>query len=574
MGLPARVGGRLLVAVALSLLGAEALGAQMAIPDSVARRVDAVFAQLDRRDSPGCALGIYRDGRLAYARGYGSANLELGVPLTPASVFDIGSTSKQFTAMSILLLAREGKLGLDDEVRRYIPGLPDYGARMTIRHLLHHTSGIRDYTTLMTLAGERTENWTTDDDALGIITRQEALNFPPGSQWQYSNSGYFLLSLVVKRVSGQSLRRFAQTRIFEPLGMAHTHIHDDHGMVVSNRATGYVPADSAGPFRIEMSDFEQTGDGSVFTTVEDLLKWDENFYTAAVGGRDLIADMVRPGTLDDGKPLDYAAGLFVDHYRGLKTVHHGGAWAGYRAQLLRFPDQHRSIACLCNLGAADPEGLAQQVADIYLGDRLGPAEGRSASGADTAAGGGSPGLSSGQLAGLAGVYRDPTMGMIARIALADGKLELKISGASLELVPLTATEFRLVGLEARLRVLAGGSGRPRRVQLSGAGLGETRFEAIAPVRPSAAALAGLVGEYFSPELQSTYRIALEHGALVLHARNLPVTPLEPTLRDEFEYPTYGLTLRFIRRSGRVNGFTLASGRTQGLRFERRQGSHR
>jgi CubicO group peptidase (beta-lactamase class C family) len=347
MDSPADWTGKLAIPVLLAAIAAAGpVEGQSSVPDSVARRIDAVFAQYGAA-SPGCALGVYHDGHIAYAKGYGSANLELRVPLSPASVFDIGSTSKQFTAMSILLLSQDGKLSLDEDIRKYLPELPDYGTPITIGHMLHHTSGLRDYTTLLVLAGEPTENWTTDDDALDILARQRGLNFKPGSEWQYSNSGFFLLSIIVKRVSGQSLRRFAQHRIFEPLGMAHTHIHDDHTMVVPARATGYVPSDSGGPFRIEMSDWEQTGDGSVLTTIEDLVKWDENFYSGQVGGSAVLAAMVKPGILASGKVLDYASGLFLGEYRGLKIVEHGGAWAGYRAQLLRFPTEHVSVVCLC-----------------------------------------------------------------------------------------------------------------------------------------------------------------------------------------------------------------------------------
>jgi CubicO group peptidase (beta-lactamase class C family) len=570
MDSPADWTGRWVVPVLLAAIAAAGpVQGQSSVPDSVARKIDAVFSRYGAA-SPGCALGVYRDGHIVYGKGYGSANLELGVPLTPASVFDIGSTSKQFTAMSILLLVKDGKLTLDDDVRTYLPELPDYGTRITIGHLLHHTSGLRDYTTLLVLAGEPTENWTTDDDALDILVRQHALNFKPGSEWQYSNSGFFLLSLIVKRVSGQSLRRFAQHRIFEPLGMTHTHIHDDHTMVVPTRATGYVPSDSGGPFRIEMSDWEQTGDGSVLTTVEDLVKWDENFYSGQIGGPAVLTQMVKPGTLASGKVLDYASGLFLGEYRGLKIVEHGGAWAGYRAQLLRFPTEHVSFACLCNLGSADPEGLAQRVADVYLADRLGPAPSRTASASDTVAGAGSPAVPPERLQAAVGTYRDLKLGGVARIVLTDGKLTLKYGGGSFALQPVSATEFKLSDLDVQLRLIPADSGRPRRIQLVGSGLGQPTLEAVTPVSPAAAVLDEFPGEYFSSELQSTYRVVLERKALVLHARNLPVTPLEPTIRDEFEYPTYGLTLHFTRRSGRVTGFTLASGRTQGIRFERRQ----
>ena len=365
-----------LVLATIALLAATRAAAQPSTPaapaaDSaaLAAATDRVFAHLDRPGSPGCALAVYRDGRVAYARGYGLANLELGVPITPRTVFDIGSTSKQFTAMSVLLLAQDGKLSLDDPVRKHVPELPAYGRPVTIRHLLHHTSGLRDYIELLLLTGAQAEDFTTAADALDIIARQRALNFEPGSEWLYSNTGYFLMSVIVERASGVPLPRFAEERIFRPLGMTSTHFHDDHTMVVAGRATGYSPR-AQGGFAIDMSDWEQIGDGAVFTTVEDLLKWDENFYTARVGGRALIDAMQRPGTLNGGKPLDYAAALFIRPYRGLRTVSHGGAWAGYRAELLRFPDQHLSVACLCNLATARPSLLAQRVADVHLAGLL------------------------------------------------------------------------------------------------------------------------------------------------------------------------------------------------------------
>ena len=544
------------------------LKAQSAVPDSVARRIDSVFTRFGA-DSPGCALGLYRDGRMVYHRGYGSADLERRVPISPASVFDIGSTSKQFTAMSILLLQRDGKLSLSDDVRTYIPELPDYGTRITIGDMLHHISGLRDYTTLLALAGNPTENWTTDQDALDILAQQRGLNFKPRSEWQYSNSGFFLLSIIVKRVSGQSIRRFAQSRIFKPLGMTHTHIHDDHTMVVPNRAIGYIRSDSGGPFRIEMSNWEQAGDGSVLTTAEDLVKWDQNFYSGQVGGPGVLAEMLRPGKLASGKVLDYASGLFLGEYRGLKMVEHGGAWAGYRAQLMRFPTEHVSVACLCNLGSAGPTELAQRVADIYLADRL-KSVAQVVSGSDSVTGAGSPVLPPERLQDAVGTYRDPKLGEVGRIVMVDGKLTLKYGGGSFALQPVSATEFRLADLDVRLRLTPAKGGRARSIQLIGAGLDQPVLEAVTPFRPTAAALGDLVGKYFSPELASTYRVTLEKQALVLHARNLPITPLDPTIPDEFEYPSMGLALHFTRTSGKVNGFTLASGRTQGIRFERRQ----
>ncbi len=374
----------------------------------------------------------------------------------------------------------------------------------------------------------------------------------------------------MKRVSGQSIRRFAQSRIFGPLGMTHTHIHDDHTMVVPNRAIGYIPSDSGGPFRIEMSDWEQAGDGSVLTTVEDLVKWDENFYTGRVGGPSVLAEMVKPGKLATGKVLDYASGLFLGEYRGLKIVEHGGAWAGYRAQLMRFPTEHVSVACLCNLGTAGPTDLVQRVADIYLAGRLQPAPKQAATASDTVAGAGSPVLPPERLQDMVGTYRNAKLGEVGRISLLEGKLTLKYGGGSFALQPVSPTEFRLADLGVSLRFNPAQGARPRSIQLIGAGLDQPVLEAVPPFHPSAEALREFAGEYFSPELASTYGVALEKQTLVLHARNLPATPLEPTIPDEFEYPSVGLTLHFTRKRGKVDGFTLASGRTQGIRFERRQ----
>jgi CubicO group peptidase (beta-lactamase class C family) len=335
-----------------------------------AKQVDAIFADLSKPGSPGCALAVARNAKIVYEKGYGLANIEEDVAITPRSVFDIGSTSKQFTASSILLLEKQGKLSVNDDVRKYIPELPDYGHKITILHLLNHTSGLRDYLALFELAGVNIDSVTTDEDALAIIARQKSLNFDPGTQWLYSNSGFFLLSIIVKRVSGKSLPEFAAENIFSPLEMKATAYRDDHTRIVPNRALAYDPKEKGGGFSLDISYFEQTGDGAVHTSVEDLLKWDENFYSAKVGGPAFLAELQEPGKLNDGKSLDYAKGLSVHNYRGLPVVEHGGSWGGYRAQLLRFPEQHFSVVCLCNLANTNPENRAEKVADIFLASEM------------------------------------------------------------------------------------------------------------------------------------------------------------------------------------------------------------
>ena len=354
---------------ALLAAAASALLAQETLDPALKARVDKVFAEFDKSASPGCALGIVRDGRMLYRNGYGSANLDFRLPITPNSIFDIGSTSKQFSTMAILLLEQDGKLKIDDDVRKYVPELRDYGAVITIRHLLNHTSGLRDYLTLADLALYDEDDFYTDDDVLAMIARQKELNFAPGTDYLYSNSGFFLLSTIVKRVSGKTLRAFAEERILKPLQMTNTHFHDDHTEIVRNRATGYAPL-PGNRFKVSMSTLDMVGDGGIYTSVNDLFKWDQNFYTHKVGGADLLARMQTPSKLNDGKELKYGLGLFVEPYRGLPTVSHGGSWAGFRAELLRFPSEKVSVICLCNLASTNPPQLARRVADVVLEARF------------------------------------------------------------------------------------------------------------------------------------------------------------------------------------------------------------
>lgn len=415
---------------AVSSLAAGALGLAMCsvapasrAQDKAAAAVDEVFADFTKAGSPGCAVAVYRNGRIIHARGYGLANIEEDVAITPQSVFDVGSTSKQFTATSILLLEKQGKLSVSDDIRKYIPELPDYGPKITVLHLLNHTSGLRDYLSLMELAGINIDSVTTDEDALQIITRQKALNFAPGSDWLYSNTGYFLLSIIVKRVSGKTLREFAAENIFSPLGMTHTQYRDDHTALIPNRAMAYDPKELKDGYTLDVSYFEQTGDGAVHTSVEDLLKWDENFYSGQVGGREFLAEIQEPGKLNSGKALDYAKGLFIADYRGLHTVSHGGSWGGYRAELLRFPGQHFSVACLCNRGDANPTRRAHQVADIYLGTMMKPKEEKKAA-EHEAAEKKEIALTGEKLHAYAGDYWSNELGVTYRLGIVDGKLRM------------------------------------------------------------------------------------------------------------------------------------------------------
>jgi len=297
------------------------------------------------------------------------ADLEHDVPNTPETIFEAGSVSKQFTAAAVLLLAQEGKLSLDDPARKYIPELPDYGAPLTIRHMLQHTSGLRDWGEVASIAGwPRTTRVHTHAHVLDIVKRQKALNFPSGTQWSYSNTGYNLAAVIVSRVSGKSFAEFSQDRIFKPLGMSHTSWRDDFTRIVKGRAIAYEQSGSE--FRMDMPFENVHGNGGLLTTVGDLLKWNENFVAPKVGDAAFLKIEQEPGRFNDGKAHDYALGLYVRPYKGVPEVSHSGSTAGYRAHLTRYPQQHLSVAVLCNVGSGQATQSALRVADMYLGSAI------------------------------------------------------------------------------------------------------------------------------------------------------------------------------------------------------------
>src|SRR6266404_1130902 len=357
-------------------------------------RVDQIFSTWDKRTSPGCALAVMQGGHIVYQHGYGMADLDHDLPVTPDSVFHVASVSKQFTAASIVLLEQKGKLSIDDPVRKYIPELPDFGRPVTIRHLLHHTSGVRDQWNLLILSGWRLgEDVVRDDDVMNLVSRMKELNFAPGEMHLYSNTGFTLLAQIVKRVSGMSLREFTTKEIFEPLGMSNTHFRDNHLEIVKNMAGGYENA--RGGFQHSVPNYDTVGASSLLTTVKDMALWDENFFEPKVGGRQMVDAMLTSFKLNNGTTIPYRFGQVAGMYRGLSIVEHSGGDAGYRSHYMRFPDEHFSVVCLCN-ASANPGALSRQVADVYLEGKLAPPPKRDAAPAVT--------LTKEQLSARTGVY--------------------------------------------------------------------------------------------------------------------------------------------------------------------------
>jgi CubicO group peptidase (beta-lactamase class C family) len=523
---------------------------------SVARAdVDAVFATVDKPDTPGCALAVIQDGEVVYERGYGMADLDHDVRIGPATPFHVASVSKQFTAAAIVLLAEEGKLSLDDDVRRYIPELPAFGgATITLRHLVHHTSGLRDQWDLLGLAGWRYSlDLITDGDVLEVVARQKELNFRPGEAYLYCNTGYTLLGLVVKRVSGRSLREFTKTRIFEPLGMESTHFRDDHAEVIKGQAYGYEPAGDG--FRLSVTNFDTVGATSLFTTVEDLARWVRNFDRPQIGGAWFVPQLLETGKLKDGRKLDYAFGLKIGTYKGLPIVEHAGSDAGYRAHLIRFPDQRFAVACLCNAaGLLRPRVAVRRVADLYLpglppGDDNVPAV--------------AP-VPEERLAEKAGIYWDRDSDGIQKLAFEKGSLVAVSGDDRLLLRPIATGRFRLADLPLEI-AFEPEEGTPRRLRMTGDGF-PVVFEAL-PAVAAASDGSEFAGRWLADEIDPVYRVLVRDGKLVLLRSKNPPETLEPVAKDLFR-ASVG-TVRFGRDAqGRVTEMLLSTGRVRRLRFHR------
>jgi CubicO group peptidase (beta-lactamase class C family) len=545
------------VALFLAVTGAFAQGsAPQPQAESLSKAdrqsVDAIFAAYDKADSPGCALGVIRDGAFIYRTGYGTASLELGVPLAPESVFYMGSVSKQFTAATVVLASEQGYLSLDDNVRKYIPELPDYGHPVTLRQMLHHTSGFRDVLGLLDLSGRDAADLHPKAELIDLVARQKALNFTPGDEFLYSNTNYFLLAEVVSRATREPFSAFAAENIFRPLGMVHTRFYDDHTMVVPGRVPAYEPG-SNGSFRVDWStNFDKVGDGGLMSSVDDLLLWDRNFYENKLGKGTFLKEMQTRGVLNSGKEISYALGLDMGDYRGLPTVEHGGALFGYRTEILRFPQQRFSVVCLCNLATASPGRLAHEVADVLLADKLQ---------ALPAPAGPSGGEAGSDPSPLAGEYLDRRVHSTLLFTASGGNLF--VDGQRLRRVSRDGFESPGGGV-----IAFEDSGGTTEATVSHEGNVTFAGTRIDERHLSEAELAAYAGDYRSAELDATYQLRVDDGSLTLHRNWSPAVRLNPLVRDEFESGELG-TLVFSRDAdARVSGLSVFAGRIRNLRFEK------
>lgn len=525
--------------------------AHAAEPPLDTARIDSVFAAF-KTDAPGCALGVYRDGEIRYAKGYGLADLNHGVPIRPDTVFDIGSTSKQFTAVALLLLAQDGKLSLDDSVQQHLPELAkSLSERFTIRQMLQHTAGLPDYTELMMLAGHAFENATGEAEALQSLLGASGLNFKPGSYHLYSNSGYFLAALVAEKVSGQKLDALLQERLFKPLGMKDTHVRTDHSQVVARRATAYGPGENG--FAIEMSNWDQAGDGAIQSSVNDLARWDGELANPKVLKPELIAALRTPGHLSDGTPLNYGMGTLIDRYRGLQRFHHSGAWGGYRAITVQYPQQHLGLALTCNVGTANTDALAQRVADVLLAEQFTEA---------------APVPSAPQAfdaKAFVGRYYDAQTRAVLLIqpdARVPGGTEMRLGAGGASLRSIGARELQSASGITRLSWSA--DGLTVDLQRRSDNMRQ-RFKRLPDFKAEPAQLQALAGRYEAQGLGSRWDLLLKDGKLLAKPPGQDAGPIEWVGADLLQGPGFVLQLQRDAK-GQVQGFEYSSDRVKGLRF--------
>jgi len=531
--------------------------------DQLEKSIDKVFTNFDAIEKPGAAVAVVKEGKVVFKKGYGSANLEYDIPVTPKTIFHIASVSKQFTVFALLLLAEEGKLSLDDPIQKYIQEVPDFGEKITLRHLATHTSGMRDQWDLLNLAGWRWDDVITKEHVLKLVAKQKELNFKPGEQFMYCNTGFTLLAEVVARVSGKSFAVFTKERIFTPLKMTDSQFYDDHTKIVKNRAYSYYPTMFG--FVKSVLSYANVGATSLFTTVEDLSLWAINFQELKVGSQAIIDQMNTLAVLNNGKTFGGAYGQFVSPHKGLKQIQHSGGDAGYRSYFCRFPDQDFAVSVFSNSGSSNPAALALQVADLYLADEFVVEEKEDSGAKETQK---SITLSELELRLFEGDYWEAKDLFSRKIALKEGSLQYnRGNGNVTKLAPVANNKF--IMLDTPNQVTVEFSKKDGKDQMTVIQDGDVvaEMEEYLPINIGKIDIKPYLGSYFSEELTTTYSIVDEKGKLVAtHPRHsdLPLTLLRPDV-----FRAGGTTLEFTRNSSNmIDGIKASTGRVKRLKFKK------
>ncbi len=529
---------------------------------SVEEQIDSQFANFDNLEKPGAAIAVVQNGKIVFKKGYGSAQLEYTIPVTPSTVFHIASVSKQFTVFSILLLEAEGKLSFDDDIRKHIPEVPDFGKTITLRHLASHTSGLRDQWSLLSMAGWRWDDVITKEHILKLVSQQKELNFDPGEEYMYCNTGFTLLAEVVARVSGKSFAEFTEATIFKPLEMSSTLFYDDHEKVVKNRAYSYY--EDGDTYKKSVLNYANVGATSLFTTVEDLSLWALNFSTLQVGSKNIISTMNTLVKLNDGNKFGGAYGQFVSPYKGLKQIQHGGADAGFRSYLARFPDQDFAVMVFSNLASSNPRNLALRVADLYLADSFKASatkvKKKSKKKFIT--------LSNAELKAFEANYWNEEGAYARKMYVRNDTLRYSRGGQNESpLAPISKNKFQMLNVDVDLEVKFSKKDGKRSMVVTVDNDDPTVSHEFTPPSYTTGNLANFSGDYYSPELRTTYTLIVEKDQLVVKHPRVSDFNLTPVKTDLFSSQA-GLISVQRDDSKAISGFRVTTGRVRNLWFKK------
>jgi len=531
------------------------------------KRADQLFQSYSEDGVPGGVVGVIKSGEVVFSKAYGLANLSHGIPYEVSTPTNIGSVSKQFTAMAILLLEQQGKLSLEDDVRKHIPELPDLGQVVTLKNMLNHTNGFREVYNLMPMTGWKAEDALRREEIIEMLKRQEELQNAPGEEYNYNNSAFILLAEIVERISGQTFPEFMEENVFGPLGMSSSVVRADPSVIIPGASQGYV-ADSTGYH--EAGDlYAAYGAGGIYTTVEDFSKWMSNFSKPLLGGIELVNRLVTVDTLNNGDTMSYALGIGVDEFRGLKNYSHGGADIAHRAFLVYFPEIDAGVVAMSNNGSFNSSGIAYEMAGLYFGDEMEPEEEeKEEAGEETD----STGVTVPEelLQAYAGKYLLTGLGVVLEYSVVDGVLKMNVEGQpEATLTPLSQSEFKYEGVEASVEFKTDDKG-----EVTGAvhtqGGQKFELERVAPYEPTVEELQSFPGKYFSKELETFYTLEMRDTTLTLLIRNTEEIELSVLKEDNFKGDIFFIGELVFKRDagGQVTGFTAANGRTRGIVFEK------
>lgn len=529
-------------------------------------QIDDIFKEYDTTDKPGCSVGVIKNGRFIYKKSFGMANLDYNIPLTADSVFNLASVSKQFTAACIALLITKHKLNLDDDIRKYVHELPDYGNTIKISHLLFHTSGIKDFESLMMFSDISLENYFKNDDAFKIICKQNSLNFIPGERHEYSNSGYLLLAIIVRRVSGLSIREFAEKNIFTPLDMKNTLFNDDCRAVIKNRVIPYDISQWCIHFYLQNNDV--LGDSNVFSTMNDLLKWNNNFYKPVIGGNEFLELMRTKGVLNNNEEIEYGFGLIHSNWKGNTNIAHAGESWGILTNFERFPDQEIGIIVLCNREDVDQFELASNIAKIIVPENPNLQTQIPQTSQDETYIPEIIELSNSELEKFCGYYWEVNLHVKREIYLKNGNLYFwRGEESESRLLPINENEFIMEGIDPSLKIKFEVQNNQKTIEFYLNDKHINTYRSYTPINCNKEYLNRYAGSYYSQELDIEYNLKLESESLVVFKKDKKVSELKIFVPNIFIAVELSAAIEFsFDENNLVSCFIMGNERALNVKF--------